>query len=122
MSNYYDWDKFKNIYLEDSYVLGIDETSNKLIFDVEIVLHEEHPLYTTPKPDEQYCYKKGKIIFDELNSVDWINKNNKAYTDAEGDEDLGNIDVFEQTKNGYHLEGDWGEVDVESKPPILEWS
>ena len=54
---------FGHIYLEDSYVLDIIKSKNKICFSMEFVLTEEHPYYSTPKPDEQYCYLKGKIIF-----------------------------------------------------------
>jgi len=119
---YFEWEDFENIYLEDSYVLGIYESPIQLIFEVEIVLHEKHPLYTLPKPNEQYCYKKGKIIFDGVKSVNWIKKSNMSYTDPDGEIDYGNIETFELKNNRFHLIGDWGEVEIESKQPILRWN
>ena len=56
MSKYYDWDSFKNIYLEDSFVLGIEESDNQMSFIVEMVLTENHPMYSSRHKDEQYCY------------------------------------------------------------------
>ncbi|MCK6265885.1 hypothetical protein KP803_21750 [Vibrio sp. ZSDE26] len=73
MSCYYDWEDFADIYLEDSFVLSICESSNEISFIVEAVLTENHPLYTSPKNDEQYCYQKGKIVFQGLKYVKWIN-------------------------------------------------
>ena len=82
MSKYYDWDSFKNIYLEDSFVLGIEESDNQMSFIVEMVLTENHPMYSSRHKDEQYCYKKGKIIFQDVKSVKWLNKNTRPFTDA----------------------------------------
>lgn len=121
MSNYYEMDDFKNIYLEDSFVLGIEESEDELFFIVEMVLTEAHPLYTPPNASEQYCYKTGKIGFQELKSVEWLNRNTKPITDAEGSEDYGNIDSFTISPEGYYLEGYWGEVKINSSPPKVVW-
>jgi len=122
MSNYYEWSDFKDIYLEDSYVLGIEESDTEFIFIVEMVLKENHPRYTSPNPGEQYCYKKGKIVFQELESIEWISRNTQLFTDANDSEDYGNIDLFNLSIEGYHLVGDWGEVKVHSAPVIVLWS
>ncbi|WP_294043196.1 hypothetical protein [Thiolapillus sp.] len=121
MSKYYDWDSFKNIYLEDSFVLGIEESDNQMSFIVEMVLTENHPMYSSRHKDEQYCYKKGKIIFQDVKSVKWLNKNTRPFTDADDSEDYGNIDFFQLSSDGYHLSGDWGEVIIKSSPPELVW-
>lgn len=121
MSKYYEWDDFKNIYLEDSFVLGIEEPENQITFKVEMVLTEDHPLYTSPREDEQYCYKKGKIIFNDVQAINWINRSFQPFTDADGSEDYGNIDLFELSSNGYHLSGDWGEVVINSLAPKIKW-
>jgi len=121
MSNYYEWDNFKNIYLEDSFVLSIEEFEGALSFIVELVLTENHPLYSSRDAGEQYCYKKGKIIFQELKSIEWLNRNTQPFTDATGSKDYGNIDTFILAADGYHLSGDWGEVIVDSSPVKLEW-
>lgn len=122
MSQYYEWESFKNIYLEDSFVLGVEESEDQLSFLVEIVLTEKHSLYEASLENEQYCYMTGKIIFQELKSVRWLTRNIQPYTDADDSEDYGNIDSFELTSDGYHLIGDWGEVIIDSAPPILIWS
>ncbi len=121
MSNYYEWSNFENTYLEDSFVLSIEEFESSLSFIVEVVLTENHPLYSSPNTGEQYCYRKGKIIFQELKSVEWSNRNTQPFTDAVDSEDYGNIDAFILDADGYHLSGDWGEVVVNSSPVKLEW-
>ena len=121
MSEYYEWRYFENIYLEDSYVLEIKESNEQLSFIMDIVLHENHYLYSKPLQGEQYCYKKGKIVFRRLNSIKWISRNLKPIIDIDGTEDFGNIDCFELSSDGYYIEGEWGEVIVDSAPPVLEW-
>lgn len=119
MSKYSEWDGFEEVYLEDSFVLEIKESEKQLSFLVELVLTEKHPLYSVPKENEQYCYKNAKIIFKSVRNVKWVEKHFKQFIDAEGEKDYGNIDSFELTSEGYHLLGDWGEVIINSDPPVL---
>lgn len=121
MSKYYEWESFKNLYLEDSFVLRIENSEKQIVFTVELVLSEEHPKYSPPNQGDQYCYKKATIIFGGLKSTEWIERNSQSFIDADNSKDFGNIDVFEQTPEGYHLSGDWGEVKIDSNPPALEW-
>ncbi len=122
MSRYYEWEGFTDIYLEDSFVLGIDESDNTISFIIEVVLTEKHPLYTSPKENEQYCYNKGKIVFQNLKSVEWLHRNEQPFTDADDSEDYGNIDTFELSEEGYGISGDWGELRVISSPVKLIWT
>ncbi|MEN3156870.1 hypothetical protein ABC502_00640 [Alkalimonas sp. NCh-2] len=120
MSKYYEWGVFKNIYLEDSFVLRIDESEEEISFTVDAVLTEKHPKHAPPSQYEQYCYKKARIVFKGLKSVRWLEKNSMLFTDADGSEDYGNIDSFELSSEGYRLLGDWGEAIICSDPPDFE--
>lgn len=71
MNNYFEIYDLKNIYLEDSFVLGIKEKNNEIEFIVDFVLTENHPLYSIPKENENYCYKKGILLFKGVTSVLW---------------------------------------------------
>jgi hypothetical protein len=121
MSCYYEWESFKNIYLEDSFVISIEESENFLSFTVEMVLTEQHDFFSAPNMDEQYCYKTGKIIFEELKFIDWVRRSKLNFTDANGHKDFGNIDFFILDKKGYRLTGDWGEVVIVSSPVKVVW-
>ncbi len=121
MRKYYEWDQFKDIYLEDSFVLGIEEFEKEISFTLEAVLTEKHPMYSPPNQDEQYCYKRARLVFKDLKSVKWLERNSEPFTDADGSEDYGNIDCLELSLEGYHLLGDWGEVIICSETPSLEW-
>jgi hypothetical protein len=111
---------FEHVYLEDSYVLGIDTTLQTVTIDMDVVLIETHPLYKKPPLNEQYCYRKGQIIFPNCKEVKWIEKSMFPFTDATGEVDYGNIDSFVLIDGRYEIEGDWGRLDIISDSPILE--
>ncbi|MFD2206214.1 hypothetical protein [Kiloniella antarctica] len=121
MGKYYTLKGFGDIYLEDSYLLNIEKSKSQISFTTEIVLLESHPSYHPPKTGEQYCYKLGKILFEDLKSLNWLVKDLKFTVDINGSKDLGNIDVFTYTSDEYYLEGGWGEVKIISLPPRLIW-
>lgn len=113
MNNYYKLLGFSNVYLEDSFVILISEYDDKLIFDMEFVIKEGHPLFEIPKADEYYCYRRGKLIFSDVHSVNWKIKSSLCFHDANYQDDYGNIDVFRKLSNDtYQLSGDWGSVFV----------
>jgi len=122
MSNYYDWQDFANIYLEDSFVLDISESKNEISFFIEAVLTENHPFYTDPHHNEQYCYKNGKIVFKLLEPAIWVKKNKVRYIDSNDEVDYGNIDNFTLIDNQYTISGDWGELKVISYPVEIVWT
>lgn len=121
MSSYFEWVGFKDLYLEDSFVLGIDEKEGEIKFKMEFVLREKHPLYNQPKQGEEYCYKKGSIIFEGVRSIEWLERNDTYFIDASGEEDYGNIDIFELKGSAYFLSGDWGRLKLESLPPKVNF-
>lgn len=122
MSNYFEWNDFSNIYFEDSFVLEINESSNDIVFRVDFVLKENHPLFKLPEINEHYCYHKGALIFSEVVNKCWVSRSDHIYSDANDDEDLGNIDVFEKTDDRtYRLSGDWGEVIVTSARVLINY-
>lgn len=119
--NYFELEQFIGLYLEDSFVLQIIETTESVSFKMEFVLTEDHPLFSPPKDGEAYCYQFGTIDFAELIKVKWVSKNEKLISvDANGDNDLGNIDLFYKIGEDYFLEGDWGKVVISCKTLKVE--
>ncbi|KEO52090.1 MULTISPECIES: hypothetical protein [Thalassospira] len=113
MNEYFEWNKFSDLYLEDSYVTNIIEYKDTLTFNMEFVLTERHPLYTHPLFNEKYCYHTGKIIFLGVSSIKWIRKSKKNFEDAKGELDCGNIDYLNlSAENVYKVGGDWGELEI----------
>ena len=116
---YYDIPDLEQIYFEDSYVIRIIEKKERLIFILDAVLKEGHTLYQPPKPDEKYCYRKAALIFPVLKWIAWREKKFIPYTDADSEIDYGNIDVFYSEDSTYHIEGDWGIVELRSETPTI---
>ncbi|WP_247596010.1 MULTISPECIES: hypothetical protein [unclassified Rhodococcus (in: high G+C Gram-positive bacteria)] len=102
------------VYLEDSYVLSISEAPGQFTFALDAVLTPESSRYKPPKPDEQYCYALGRLVFSAVTAVKWISRSAQQYTDATGDVDLGNIDNLSFDEGRYVAEGDWGQVEIYS--------
>ncbi|PYE32811.1 hypothetical protein DFP83_105119 [Idiomarina fontislapidosi] len=120
--NYYEMTDLKNLYLEDSFVLSIDEFEGEIVFSMDFVLNENHPLYSEPSSEENYCYRKGKIKFTEPKVVRWIKRNENRTTDINGEVDFGNIDTFIKSDDEkYVLSGDWGKLEISPKDIIIEY-
>lgn len=108
----------RDVYLERSIVLGLDETPGIVRFRMEFALRETHPAYAAPVPGEQYCYRRGHLIFSGPRSVHWNEPAPEAIADPNGEVGYGNIDVLLETARGtYLVEGDWGNVLITSDPP-----
>lgn len=112
MTNYSEVGALSSVYLEDSYVLDIAEAPGELRFKMEVVLTEQHPAYRPPKPGEQYCYADGWLVLPSVTRTEWESRSTQRYTDATGEEDLGNIDFLERRDDHWWIGGDWGEVRV----------
>jgi len=103
--NYSELPGLDRLYLEDSFVLAIDEAPDRLAFDLDAVLTPRHPSYIAPRPGEQHCYRRGELRF-HAPKVNWLARSQARFHDVSGAEDLGNIDVFTADGNHYYLEGD----------------
>jgi hypothetical protein len=116
---YHELPGFENVYLEDSWVLGVIESPSELRLDLDMVLTEQHPRWTPPKPDEVYSHLPAALVFAKPRRVEWTRQAGRPATDASGEIDWGNIDSFVWDDSRYMLEGDWGGVIVEGDPPQL---
>ena len=120
---YYELPRFDQVYLEDSFVTGLIENGAELSFLLDLILREGHPRYSPPKPHEQYCYRRAKLMFVRPTLVRWETRDFRPTTDASGEVDYGNIDAMQVLDDGsYHLEGSWGAVLVTSAPPSIVFS
>jgi hypothetical protein len=104
----------KEIYLEDSWVLGIVAEPGEICFRVDFVLTERHPVYSRPKPDEQYCYRRGILVFEKVSKLVWTEQGSPPARDATGEIDFGNIDAMTFQDDAFELEGDWGSMKLTS--------
>ena len=108
------------LYLEDSYVLAIQTTGQRVVLTLEAVLTPAHPHYHSPHPNEQYCYERGQLIFPNATHVAWLPSKLRPAIDARGEIDYGNIDIFYTEGGAYHLEGEWGRLDIISDLPTFD--
>ncbi|HWF74447.1 MAG TPA: hypothetical protein VG186_13950 [Solirubrobacteraceae bacterium] len=102
------------VYLEDSYVLDVHAAEHSVQFDLDLVLTPQHPAYHDPRPGEQYCYRRGRILIAGARSVRWVRRAMQAFRDASGEVDYGSIDSWYLDGEISHIAGDWGELEVDN--------
>lgn len=117
MKGYEELPGFEHLYLEDSFVLGIDELPNEIRFRVEAVLTKGHPQSTEPRPNEVNSYRQLTITFPGTREIWWEERSMKPIRGPDGEVDYGNIDVFRWEGEHYEVVGEWGHVHIESEPP-----
>jgi hypothetical protein len=121
MASYWDVEALKDVYLEDSWVLGVVAQPGAVWFELDVVLRESHPQFEAPKPDEQYCYKRGRLMFRDVTELHWSGQGRPPAVDSEGDIDYGSIDELASTESGFRAVGDFGTLEVTtSAPPEIE--
>ena len=61
---------FEHIVFEDSYLLGWEKSTDKVVFNVELLLTAEHPLFAEYDDTTDHgCYKVGRIVVQHAHSV-----------------------------------------------------
>lgn len=121
MKNYYDIDGLENLYLEDSFVLGVAEQGVDIVFNMEFVLTENHPLYHKPRIGEHYCYRKGQLRFVSPTFIKWERSGKRGFIDKNKEVDFGNIDSFVSDGNKFILSGDWGELEISPENIVIDY-
>ncbi|WIM94539.1 hypothetical protein ACTOB_006568 [Actinoplanes oblitus] len=100
-----------DVYLEDSWVLGIASTERDVAFQLDAVLTPSHPLYQPPAPGEQHCYRPARLSVSSR-KLRLDRSELPAATDASGDSDFGNVDVVAHVvwdgEPAWEMSGDWG--------------
>ena len=118
---YHELPGLEAVYLEDSWVLRIHGDRHRLRFWLDLVLLEVHPLYRPARPNEQHCYRRAVLIFEDVRSIEWDEVRFDPAKDATGEVDFGEIDAFVLEGSTYRLEGNWGVVRLASAAPRLEY-
>jgi len=103
---------FRELRLEDSFVLGVRESENEVRFDMEFSLGERHPGYRKPAGGERDCFRKGRLIFREVSEVAWRDRRTEVEGTDDAPADLGKIDTFVLDGGAYKLRGQWGKLDL----------
>ena len=109
-----------HVYLEDSFVLDIEAHPGSLLFRLDMVLTQKHPLYRPPKAGETYCYRRGELRFQNVRQLVWESSGLKPSTDATGEIDYGSISSYQVDGVRHSIEGDWGKIEVisEASPTV----
>ncbi len=112
--NFTELEIFKGIDLTDSFVLYWELERNCLSFDLEASVWPESRYYSKPKDDEFTCYKKARLDFLNVDSIQGLKDMNQVTpsTDVSGEKDYGNIDSLIIDEDGFSLEGDFGEIAI----------
>lgn len=119
VSNYWELPGLADLHLEDSWVREVSVSEGAVAFILDLVLREGHPSWRPPMPGERHCYRRSILRFDEAHAIVVRPSGLPPAIDANGETDLGHIDVMTLDDDGYHLEGDWGTVVVDSPQPTL---
>ncbi len=114
MTFYWNIPGFEGLYLDDSWVLSIEQSGDSLRIVIDLALSESHPEYRPPNPGEQYCYRKGSIDFEGIVALSWTGGGRPPTVDPDGEIDFGSIDGFEQHGSKYSISGDFGDIDVDA--------
>lgn len=112
MVAYYELQGLEQVYLEDSFVLGVEILPGTVKVQLDVVLSEGHPSYVAPAADEQYCYRKGVLRLDEVCEVTWRMPAGPPAVDASGATDYGGIDSYEVKGSVHRIMGEIGELTV----------
>jgi hypothetical protein len=116
------FDGFENLYLEDSFVLDVAARPGRLTISAELILTEGHPDYREPRSDERYCMRDGVIEFASVRSLRWTGQGIPPSTDASGSIDYGSIDALHLSEGVIHIEGDFGQIEMESARPVVSFT
>jgi hypothetical protein len=118
--NYDELPGLEDTYLEDSFVREIVETDDYTSFTLVVALTPNHPAYESPAPKEPHSYRTATLTFPNIRARTWHTRTLQPFTDADSAVDYGNIDRLTFDSDGvYRLEGEWGNVEIRSDPPVL---
>jgi hypothetical protein len=104
----------KGIDLPESFVLGWNTANARLVFQIEFALWPESSFYRQPREDEWTCFRRGVLVFERITIIEGLKKQEDVRygTDASGERDYGNVDIFEEKDGGVKLSGAFGDVSL----------
>jgi hypothetical protein len=109
----------RHVVLEESWVLQVWPAPASVVFGVEAVLTQAHPLYRPPVAGELFSYARGELVVGSGRPVEYRSGLGQAAVDAVGTLDRGHIDLFQPSSDAWWvLSGDWGELRVDA--PVVD--
>ena len=113
MKQWNEIDIFKNVDLQDSFVIGWKCSDETFFVDVEASLWPGHSDYEAPKEGEYTCYKKARLLFrNPTNIVGLLPMGEVEPNEVmEGEiPDYDTIEDFEIGNGQFRLTGSFGDV------------
>jgi hypothetical protein len=106
--------------IRDELTVGTADV-NVLEVELEVVLTEDHWAYVPPAQNESYSYRRGLLLFREMSELTWLQIAKRPNLGVAGEvPDCGNIERFQMIDDRYELEGDFGQLLIESSaPPVV---
>jgi hypothetical protein len=91
-SPYFELPGFESIFLEESFVVAIQDSAEAFAMDLEVVLTPAHRCYVAPGPEEEHCDRVATLAFRGPQEVNWRSRFDQKFFDASNSSDRGNID------------------------------
>lgn len=106
---------FEGIDLNDSFILDWQSSEGRLLFSIEASIWPYSQHYEKPKENEYTCYKRAQLSFTNCKSVNGLKEvaHASSSTDLNGTVDYGNIETLTKTDTGFHLSGEFGNVQIQ---------
>lgn len=111
--------EFEGTYLEDSYLVGIVAEGQDLRLLMLFALTLEHAAYAAPLPDEAHCFRKGYILIEQPEFIEWHPGTPKLSCDAEGTLDLGSLELYRQGADLFRFHTEWFNTTVDARQVSL---
>lgn len=112
MIPYHELAGLEQVYLEDSFVLGVEVLPGIVKIQLDVVLREGHPDYAAPEAGEEYCFRRGILNLEEVSEVTWRMPEGRPAVDASGETDYGGIDSYEVDGSTHRIVGEIGVLSV----------
>lgn len=120
--NWQDFELFKGIDLNDSFILDWVLHDNNLIFYLEFSVCQESDYYTVQRDDEWACYRTGMLHFKNVSSIKGFKSKESCSSNKglDGTVDYGNIDDLLILRNGFKVYGNFGCFELENGQASIE--
>ena len=109
MTDYLDIPLLAGFVLEESNVLEVVESSDRVEIRIDLLFAKDHPELKAPKSGEWAYYREGVIRFDEVTDFAWTDRSQPA-KDADGTLSWDGIESLTQDGTTYRIRGDLGTI------------
>ena len=110
---------FEGVRLDECIVLGWTLTDD-LEISLDIALDLSHALYEPPIPGERAYFKPGILKFPNVSAVQGLlSQDEVTPCGPDDDPDFDTLHALASREGGYYVEGEFGEVTLQSSAPVL---